>query len=126
MWRGLIVSAVAVFGLILVLDANLQGGDKDKVTIKQVMKKAHQPAKKGEDSLLTKVTGGTASAAEKKELTELYVALSKNEPPKGEADAWKTKTTAMIEASKGSDADALKKASDCKACHGEFKGKKKV
>ena len=122
---GLIACAVAVFAFVLMLDSNLMGGDKDKVTIKVVMKKAHT-AKKGEDSLLKKVIAGTASDTEKKELVELYTALSKNEPPAGDADSWKTKTTALIAAAKSGDAAALKKASDCAACHSEHKKKKKV
>ena len=116
---GLIASVVAVIAFVLALDGNLFGGDKDKVTTKVVMQKAHG-AKKGEDSLLTKVKKGTASSEERKQLASLYTALTMNEPPMGEADSWKTKTKAMAEAAAKNDVDALKKI-DCQGCHKEFK-----
>jgi len=123
MIRGLFASAVAVVALVLVMDSSVEGG-KDKLTIKEVMKKAHVPPAKGEPSLLAKVTSGKASSEERKELVSLYQALAKNDPPKGEQDSWKEKTEALVKAAKANDADALKKASNCAACHKEHKGKK--
>lgn len=117
--RGLIAGAVCVFALALVLDSAAVGGDKEKVTIKQVMKKAHS---KG--GLRDKVIAGDASAEEKKELVSLYEALGRNTPPKGDEAAWKDKTKALVEAAKANDVAALKKASNCAACHSEHKGKK--
>ena len=91
--------------------------DKPKFTIKEVMKKALK------GGLHKKVAGGTASDKEKKELNEMYVALSKNKPKKGDAASWKKLTGALVKASKdavdGKDgaAAALKKAGNCGACH---------
>jgi hypothetical protein len=92
-----------------------------KYKIKEVMKKAFK------GPLLKKVASGDASDEETKQLHEMLVALSKNEPPKGEADSWKELTGALVKAGKaavdGSD-DAgtmLKKAANCKACHGKHK-----
>ena len=58
----------------------------------------------------------------------MLVALSKNEPPKGDADSWKKLTGALVKAAKGcvdGDADAgaaLRKAGNCGACHKKHKG----
>lgn len=90
---------------------------KPKYTIKEVMKKALK------GPLLKKVASGEASDAEKKELHEMMVALSKNEPKKGEAESWKELTTALVKAStaavegNGKAGAMLKKAANCKACH---------
>jgi hypothetical protein len=115
---------IAVFSMLLLLDANIQGGDKDKkeqkaITIKQVMK-AH-----GKGGLLAKVKEGTATSEEKKKLLSLYEALGKTTPPRGDEASWKAKTAALVTAVKTNDVEALKKAADCKACHSEHKGKKK-
>ncbi len=123
MKRGLILSAFAVFAFILVVDGSLQGGDKgkdgDKVTIKVVMKKAMV------GGLCKKVAGGSASKEEQAELVKLFEGLAKCEPPKGDAASWKEKTEALVKAAKAGDGEALKKAANCAACHGEHKGKKK-
>lgn len=96
--------------------------DEGKYTIKDVMKKAHK------DGLLKKVLGGNAGEVEKKDLLKLYQALRENEPPQGDAEAWKTRCDAIVEAAQGvvdgkeSAAASLKKATDCEACHKEHKG----
>lgn len=122
MKRCLFAGAVAVFAVVLLLDGNIEGGDKDKdkekVTIKQVMKKAMA------GGLCKKVATGKASSEERKELVALFEALAKNEPPKGDEESWKKKTKALVDAAKANDGDALKKAADCAACHKEHKGKK--
>lgn len=110
---------MCVFALVLVLDGSVQSGEKDKVTIKTVMKKAMA------GGLCKKVASGEANAEEKKELVELFTALAKATPPKGEADSWKEKTKALLDAAKADDGAALKKAADCAGCHGVHKGKKK-
>ena len=109
-----------MFALALLLDNSVSGGDKDKVTIKQVMQKCM--AKGG---LCGKVAGGEANAEEKKQLVEYFTALSKLTPPKGEEASWKEKTSALLDAAKKDDGAALKKAANCQACHSEHKGKKK-
>ena len=88
-----------------------------KYSTKDVMKKAFK------GPLLKKVAGGDASEAEKKELHQMLVALSKNKPKKGDAESWKKLTGALVKASEAAvkgDAKAgsmLKKAANCKACH---------
>lgn len=101
---GLTVSAVVVsYALVQAAEP--------KYTIKEVMAKAHK------EGLLKKVTGGTATDAEKKQLCELYEALAANKPPKGGEDAWKTKTDAIVAACKKGDNAALARATNCMACH---------
>ncbi len=78
---------------------------------------------KGKESLFKKVTGGSASDAEKKKLHDYYVAMSKDTVDKGPAEGWKKKTAALVRTSKmvvdGKEGgiEALKKAANCKACH---------
>lgn len=110
----------------LTLVANTSGDDKKKdVSIKDVMEKGH----KGKPPLCGKVVGGKATKEEKEQLLELYVALSKCKPSKGEAASWKEKTDALVAATKACIADdkdgveKYKKAVNCKACHDVHKGK---
>lgn len=120
MLRGLIAGGLCLFAFALLLDSNVSGGDKDKVSIKTVMQKCM--AKGG---LCGKVAAGEANAEEKKQLVEYFTALNKLSPPKGEEASWKEKTKALLEAAKADDTAALKKAANCMACHSEHKGKKK-
>lgn len=87
-----------------------------KYTIKDVMK-----ACMGKDKLVSKVTEGKATDAEKKELVDYFKALAENKPKKGSDDSWKTLTKALVEAAEKADAEALKKATNCMACHKEHK-----
>jgi hypothetical protein len=102
--------------------------DKPKYTIKQVMKMAHT-APEGESSLLKTVSSGKGEKADKEKLVELYTALCQNKPPKGDADEWKERCTAMVKAAKAAvsggedEAKALGKAVNCKGCHELHKGK---
>jgi hypothetical protein len=119
----------ATLGLLAWLGAAAFAGkaddDKPKFTIKQVMKKAHG------EGLLKAVLAGDASKDDKQQLLELYTALSKNTPPKGEARDWKEATTPIVEAAKavadGKDGaiDKLKAVAgppdSCKSCHSKFK-----
>ncbi len=130
--KALVVGAVALMSLAFLFGANEAGEKgKPKYTIKQVMAKGFNPAKKGESALCGKIAKSEASEAEKKTFLELVTALSQNTPPKGEADSWKEKTTALVNAAKGAvdggeGADAaLGKLVNCMACHSEHKGKKK-
>jgi hypothetical protein len=115
------------FGSALVLRSGIaqetekEDEKKPKFTIKQVMEKAHK------NKLLNKVAEGKATEAEAKELVELYRALGKNEPPRGETEAWKKKTVAILEAAedtvakKEGAAERLTKAANCANCHKEHK-----
>jgi hypothetical protein len=119
----ILCSMMAIAGTLALgaLAADDADADKPKYSIKDVMKEAH----KGDAALLKKVAAGDASAEEKKQLLELYQALAKNEPPKGDAASWKEKTDALVAATVKGDADApkkLKAASNCGACHKVHKG----
>ncbi len=98
---------------------------KPKITIKDVMKKGFNKRK----GLLPKVTKGSATDEEKKELHEMFVALSKNKPPRGEEESWKKFTGALVKAGKmvvdGDEKGVgmLKKAANCAACHKAHKPK---
>lgn len=92
-------------------------------TIKEVM----ATCMKG--GLCTKVAKGEASADEKKKLVEMFTALAADKPPKGDAESWKAKTTALLDAAKAAAegkegaGDKLKAAANCMACHSAHKGK---
>lgn len=68
-----------------------------------------------------------ASDADKKAFAELCESLAANKCPKGDAESWKAKTSALVAASKAlvaGDKDAGKKvaaAANCTACHKEHK-----
>ena len=120
---------LAVLTMALVSAGAFRAADKDdpKYTIKDVMKMAHAVEKGSKDpSLFQKVTTGKASKEEKAKLLELYSALPANKPPKGDADAWKKSTTAMVDAAKAvvdgkEDAEKnLKMATACMECHKAF------
>lgn len=113
----LVVAAMAIGGLVVL---NVRAADKPKNEIKDVMQKAHK------DGLLKKVTSGKADDGEKKELLALYEDLAKNDPPKGEKEAWKKKTTTIVAAAKevaeGKKSEKkLQGAVNCMACHKEHK-----
>ena len=102
---------VAGFGLAMVQNVNAA----DKITheqIEEVMKKGFK-AKLHEDL-----------AANKAVLTKYASWLASYKPPKGDAESWKKKTAAVTAAIKANDQAALKKAVNCKACHGVHKKKK--
>lgn len=115
--RTVCVMAATLCALGLLAATGLAQATKPKATIKEVMKEAHK------DGLLKKVTEGKASKEEQERLQELYTALSEGKPSKGDEKSWKDKTTALLDAAKSvikGDAgavDALKKASNCQACH---------
>jgi hypothetical protein len=119
--KFLAASLTVMMALVLTLGNN-KAGEKPKYTIKEVMKKAHVG-----DKLMAKVASGKADDSEKMLLAELYKALSQNTPPKGDADDWKKKTTALVDASsnaaKGDEkaAATLPKLANCMACHKEHK-----
>ena len=92
---------------------------KGPITIKQVMKEAH----KKPSQLLKKVAMGKATDKQKARLLELYTAMSKTKPPKGDIKGWKEKCGLLVTAAKAAvdgkpDAEKLlAKASSCKGCH---------
>jgi hypothetical protein len=124
--RVLIAGTCLAVTLALVSDSKSPAQDKKdepKYTIAQVMTKAHK------GGLLAKITSGKASKEEATELLTMYESLAKQKPPAGDQDSWKMKTEALVSAAKlivDGDKDkgvpALKKAADCKGCHGVHKG----
>lgn len=118
--KFLAAAVMAVVSMALLMSGTNQAGEK--VEIKDVMKKAMK------GGLCGKVASGKASDDEKKELVALFKGLAAATPPKGDADSWKAKTGALVDAAKkaaAGDADAgkaLKAAANCAACHKVHKG----
>jgi hypothetical protein len=118
--RKLISLSLAV-GLVLAVSVVFAADEEAKYTTKQVMKMAHK------DGLLKKVAAGDGSEEESKKLLELYEALAKNKPKKGDEAAWKERTAAIVAAAKGvvegkdGSGEALTKAANCGMCHGAHK-----
>jgi hypothetical protein len=122
-----LLAATVLLALAIVTTTSLTraaDNDNPKTTTKQVMKRALK------GPLTKKVATGKASDAEKKELLELFQAMAKNDPPKGDKNSWKEKNAALVKAAtaavKGdSDAGAaLMKAANCKTCHSKHKPSK--
>ncbi len=114
----LLSAAVATLTLGFASNASMAADDdKSQYTIKEVMKEAHK------EGLLKQVFSGKGSKVDAERLLVLYKALGANEPPKGDAASWKSKTTALVEAAQGvvdgkaGAAAHLKKAANCAACH---------
>lgn len=114
--------AVAALGVISTLD-EAQAVDAEKVTIKKVMKAAMK------DGLCKKVASGKGDPGDAEKLLEMFTAMSKLEPPRGEADSWKEKTSALVAAAQECVDDKegagakLGAAASCKACHSAHKPK---
>ena len=97
----------------------LRGADdeKPKYTIKEVMKKAHK------DGLMKKLADGGGTKADAEELLDLYKAMAMHKAPKGDAESWKAKNKALVDAAqnlvddKPGARDELKKAANCAECH---------
>jgi hypothetical protein len=120
--KALIAGFVTMIGLVLVLGADGAGEKEPKYKIKEVMKKAMA------GGLCKKCASGSASAEEKKQLVEMFVALHDNKPPKGDEAKWTKVTQALVDAAKAVEAGTDDKAGkalamlvNCKACHGDFK-----
>ncbi len=119
-FRGLLAMALAVglFGFVA-FSASAYTLKDPKYTIKQVMKAVEA----GKGSVANKVASGKATAEEKDKMVEYAQALAENPCPKGDAESWKEKTKALVEAAKkvqkgekGAVAE-FKKANDCNTCH---------
>ena len=118
---GLVMLAVLAVGGV--------GAEKAKPkTIKEIMKEGHT----GEPALCAKASKGEASKDEAAKLVSLYEDLAVSKPPQGNPNRWKTKTTALVDATKKLASDpanedavaGFKKAVNCAGCHGEYKPKK--
>ena len=121
--KYLVAGLVAALSIVLVTRENeAAAGGKEKETIAHVMAKAMKVG------LHKKVASGKATQEEKDQLVAFYTILTKNEPPKGDAAAWKKTTASMLETAKKAakgDEDAamsLNKLINCAGCHKQFKG----
>jgi hypothetical protein len=123
----LIAAPALILGLMIGFAGLRAADDAPQYTIKEVMKMAHTPPN---NSLAKKVASGKASKEEDKKLVELYTAMAADKPPQGDADAWKEKTGALLDAAKavedGKDGATkdLTKAMQCMGCHSVFRPKK--
>ena len=113
----LLTAAIAI-GFVGVTN-QADGGPKTKAAMKKCMK----------GGLCKKVATGQGSDEDKAALLAAFKSIAEEKPPKGDADSWKAKTTALIKAAQlAVDGDAgagaaLKKAANCKDCHTAHKGK---
>ncbi|MCC6419665.1 MAG: hypothetical protein IT429_15640 [Gemmataceae bacterium] len=120
-FAGLCVAAAA---LLVGAGQNSQAGQKEKYSISDVMKQAHNK----KTGLLKKIASGKGDKADAEKLLEMYIALAKNKPPQGDADSWKKFTDGLVAAAKvavegGKNAGKqLTKAANCGACHKVHKG----
>jgi len=120
--RKNIVIALALSGAAFMLVSNLLAASD--WTLKDIMKQGH----KGDTSLLKKVETGAATDQEKQSLLDMYKAMPTLEPPMGDAESWKMKCQALIDAMQGvvdkkeTGLSDLKTATNCKACHSVHKG----
>lgn len=119
-FRGLVVAALAA-GLFGVFAIDASAFNKEpKYTLKEIMK-----AQK--DGFFKKAAGKDATAEDKEKLVEYAQALCETPCPKGDAEDWKTKVKAVLDAAKkvqkgekGAGKE-LAKANNCKACHDSHK-----
>ena len=113
-----VAAVVAAVGLTSAFSAD---GDKSepKHEVETIMKKGM----KGDSSIVKKIINGSASDEEKALFVEYCESLKHFEPEVGSAESWKEKTASLLKAAKSGDAEALKKASNCKACHSKHKPK---
>ena len=114
--------AVGIFASGLYVVNAQEKKEEEKVTIKQVMQKAHKAG-----LLKDLVVKGMATDEQKAELLKLYKGLAANKPPKGEQESWNAKTKARVDAAqaavdgKENASMLLMKASNCAACHSVHK-----
>ena len=76
---------------------------------------------KADDNLKDLIIEGMATDEQKAQFIDYVENLAQFEPRKGDAASWKEKTDALIASAKDSDMAALKKATNCKACHSVHK-----
>ena len=92
-------------------------GPAGKYTIKEIM----QESFKQEGNLKDLIIEGMATDEQKVQFIDYVENLAQFKPRKGDASSWKEKIDALIAAAKDSDLAALKKATNCKACHSVHK-----
>ena len=121
-----VVALLASSTVITQADHHKKGEKKglDHETMEKIMKVGFKGDKnKGADSLTKKVVTGKASKEESKLLLKWLLALESHKVEKGDQKEFNKKTDALVVAMAGviagkdGSVDALKKASNCKACH---------
>jgi hypothetical protein len=116
-------TVIALFVGGLTAASIAHAAEKPKHTIKEVMKEGF----KGKTSAAARVGKGEGTHEDFKLLAELTKDLPLNEPERGEAASWKSKSADLAAAAKmlldgkpGAQ-EAWKTAANCKACHTEHK-----
>ena len=103
------------------LTANLLSADDKYEVDPEAIKKAMKAAMK--EGLLKKVAKGEGTKEEAQHLLDLFKAMAKVEPPKGEHKDFEKRVKVLIDAAqaavegKEGAGDLLTKAADCKGCH---------
>ena len=132
-WKPLVAGSVALAVCSVGLCVADDDAAKPKYTVKEVMEKAHKGAtpQDNNNTLYAKVQSGRATKEENDQLVEYYKALAANDMPKdaprGSAEDWKKRTTAMLAAAEKIDAGdktagaELKTAADCRGCHTQYR-----
>jgi len=96
---------------------------KPKPTIKEIMKNDN----KGDDSIVKQIIAGKGTPEEVARLQADYKLLPDLDPPRGDHDSWKAKSTALLEATDALKLDdkasiaKFKDAVSCKQCHSVHK-----
>lgn len=123
MKRFLLVFVATLAGSLFAMAVEPERYVQEKIPIKTIMQKAHQPDRAARKALDQRVIDGKATDAEKKQLLELYEDLAQSVPAKGDLESWKKLTAPIVDAARGvvkGDEKAparLAAALDCKACH---------
>jgi hypothetical protein len=116
---GAVLVLTAVMGFLL----STRADDDPKYTVQVIMKVVF----KGEDSVHKRILKGSATKEDLAKLVEYISVLPQNDPPQGDPDGWKKKTTALLIAARALQAgenDALAqyaKAANCQACHSVYR-----
>lgn len=119
------VAVVAAAGLAFSFTA--LADDDGHELIEKAMKEGH----KGKTSIVEKIKDGSATKADIEKLHNFYLEMSKVKPPRGDAEAWKKKTTQLADLTGKIAKDdekakaAFGKAVNCKACHDAHRPEKK-
>ena len=112
------LSALAI-GITLVLGEDAT----PKPSIKDIMKADN----KGDDSIVKQIIAGKGTQQQVDKLITDYKLLCELQPPRGDKDSWKNKTTALLEATEGLKLDdkasiaKFKTAVSCRECHSVHK-----
>jgi hypothetical protein len=118
--------AIVVLAVAAGWNANRAADDDSQAVIIAAMRRVFT----GQDPpLVYKAAAGQAGETEKKRLLTVLTGLAKTQVDHGDADAWKARTAALVEAAQdivdGKDGAGvrLRQAADCKACHQAHRAK---